>query len=559
MKKHLLLFAAIGVLAINSSAQSWIWAKEGSIGPGAAPYVAVENNGNAYMLVAGGGPVLVFGSDTVNTNNGSGLFIVKYDPNGNVKWIEQPTYANSISSAWAITTDKIGNVLVYGDFSDTIIFGTHVLTAPNSRTPYLVKYDSNGNVMWAIAGKLGLSTLVSQATLAVDASGNIYITGTFSGGYLTFGTHSIIDTNGECYMVKYRPNGSVVWVQQSNSPWPYNMSIDARGDLYTTGWYKNTFTVGSVVLTGAAAVNTFLIKYDSDGNALWARGGIPSNNTNNMSMGYSVTTDNAMNSYVTGPYSDHVTFGTNSFFSPTQDIFILKYDSSGDLIWARSSTHSDTITWTPGVPGISADTLGHFYLVGSAGRAQNSDITFGSVTLKLTNSAWTEFIMKFDTSGNSLCGSMFRIYGFDGLAVGNDPEGENIYMTTDMYDTTTFGTDLVGFAGEQLPVIAKWQPCTLRTEGINEITSQKYSISLFPNPNNGQFTIEVKSEEPEVKGKVEIYNVLGEKVYSQFSSVTADESQLSINIGNQPSGVYLFKIIDETDNVLKAGKFVIQN
>ncbi|HTB06000.1 MAG TPA: T9SS type A sorting domain-containing protein [Bacteroidia bacterium] len=88
--------------------------------------------------------------------------------------------------------------------------------------------------------------------------------------------------------------------------------------------------------------------------------------------------------------------------------------------------------------------------------------------------------------------------------------------------------------------------------GLNNIRSDA-SAKLFPNPNNGKFTIQLS----EVYGKptIEIYNVLGEKVYQQFS---IPNSQFSIDLTNQPAGIYFYRVITESGSLISSGKVIIE-
>jgi len=91
------------------------------------------------------------------------------------------------------------------------------------------------------------------------------------------------------------------------------------------------------------------------------------------------------------------------------------------------------------------------------------------------------------------------------------------------------------------------------TTGIDGIESGDEPIKVYPNPNNGQFTIQASAAGGE--SSLEIYNMLGEKVYSQLSTFS---SPLSINLSNQPNGIYLYRIISESGDLLGDGKIVIQ-
>lgn len=88
--------------------------------------------------------------------------------------------------------------------------------------------------------------------------------------------------------------------------------------------------------------------------------------------------------------------------------------------------------------------------------------------------------------------------------------------------------------------------------GINKIQYDS-RFHIFPNPNNGIFTL--KSSVENGKSSIEIYNVLGEKIYFQFSTFN---SPLSIDISNQPSGIYFYRIIKEDGSLAGEGKFMIR-
>lgn len=97
--------------------------------------------------------------------------------------------------------------------------------------------------------------------------------------------------------------------------------------------------------------------------------------------------------------------------------------------------------------------------------------------------------------------------------------------------------------------------------GVNKIANINAQITVYPNPSNGNFTIACHADlasgstasQPII---LEIYNTLGEKVYAQS---TIDNSQVAINLSDQPNGVYFYRIMNETGNLLGQGKVVIQH
>jgi hypothetical protein len=96
--------------------------------------------------------------------------------------------------------------------------------------------------------------------------------------------------------------------------------------------------------------------------------------------------------------------------------------------------------------------------------------------------------------------------------------------------------------------------------GVNNLATGQNKFTIYPNPNNGNFQLQW----PALGGQsslVEIYNVLGEKVYSHYQNTNLDshrESNYQINLSSQPSGIYFYLIKDETGKLLGTGKFAIQ-
>ncbi|HXB12863.1 MAG TPA: T9SS type A sorting domain-containing protein [Bacteroidia bacterium] len=92
--------------------------------------------------------------------------------------------------------------------------------------------------------------------------------------------------------------------------------------------------------------------------------------------------------------------------------------------------------------------------------------------------------------------------------------------------------------------------------GINEVQAYGISAVLFPNPNKGVFQLGIRNGQLGMTSAVEIYNILGEKIYS--SSFTIHNSPFTIDISGRPAGVYMYRLISETGVQIANGKFVIE-
>lgn len=132
-------------------------------------------------------------------------------------------------------------------------------------------------------------------------------------------------------------------------------------------------------------------------------------------------------------------------------------------------------------------------------------------------------------------------------AVATDSLEDTAYFTLPTIPAGTYSLVVVanGFASN--PTIMKL-PCVL-TDVPNAIESS--SITVYPNPNNGVFTVE--SSAP-FKSIIRVYNLVGQQIMSQ--TLTSSKNQL--NLSSQPAGVYYYRVLTETGGLITNGKVVIQ-
>jgi PKD repeat protein len=92
------------------------------------------------------------------------------------------------------------------------------------------------------------------------------------------------------------------------------------------------------------------------------------------------------------------------------------------------------------------------------------------------------------------------------------------------------------------------------TLAVNKISSPEGSVVLYPNPNNGEFTIQ--SSVVSQQWSVEVYNVLGEKVFTEI--LRSAQNDNLIDLSAQPSGVYFYRVLKEDGSLAGSGKMIIQ-
>jgi len=165
-----------------------------------------------------------------------------------------------ITAAEATQVDANGNVYVIGTATGN--FDSQL--NQGSQDVYLTKYDSAGNVVWQ--NLLGSGGTANGYGLALDPSGGVVVTGA-STADLT--TTSVADGNNDSFVARYDGSGNQTWIKQiqtlatnqSNS-----VSVDASGNIYIGGSVS-----GGVIgagQTGQGKADAFLAKFDSKGKLL---------------------------------------------------------------------------------------------------------------------------------------------------------------------------------------------------------------------------------------------------------------------------------------------------
>jgi hypothetical protein len=201
----------------------------------------------------------------------------------------------------AIALGSSGNVYVTGESEGT-------LTGHDYAT---IKYYANGDTAWVRRYNAPDSSHDYAVDLAVDASGNVYVTGSSYGGSGTL---------DDCATIKYDPDGMELWVKRYNGPASLRdrstaIALDGFGNVYVTGYSFQDFSTGFDYVT---------MKYDPEGNRLWVR--TYDGPANSQDYAYAIGVDESNYVYVTGASPG----GTSG-----DDYATIKYDSEGNQLWVK--------------------------------------------------------------------------------------------------------------------------------------------------------------------------------------------------------------------------------
>lgn len=519
MKKKLfycVIIFSLAFIVLSSSfsfAQSWLWGNEAipnSINAWGDPSngdhsITTDKSGNIFFT-GYFKDTLTFGTFTLKTYDVSDFFLIKYNANGNVQWAKQSNIPNRNceGQGTAVAIDKLDNVYITGYFSDTISFASYMLTSPQAAV-FLVKYDSSGNVLWAKQSIVVYirNNFVQGTSIILDPQGNAYITGTFR-DTMSFGSFTL-KTIGEndFFLVKYDSSGNVLWAKQSNSTilrsnaYGNSLAIDASENIYLTGDFVDSITIGTYGLITDSPYDMFLAKYDSGGNVLWAKQA----SYNSWGVGNSVAIDGAGNVYVIGDFFDSISFGTFHLINNNaniETIFLTKFNASGNVLWAEQGNSIGNYHWHG--YSVVCDSLisGGGYLVMSSS-VTGKGLIFDADTFKINDNNFHDgstIILKFDSSGNVLCGNIITEGAeddYDGIAV--DHAGKYIYIGGDLdneySDIINFGNNtLIAYPTLEIPFVARWAGCVEANfnaiaTGISPVCANNCSGIASSSPQNG--------------------------------------------------------------------------
>jgi uncharacterized delta-60 repeat protein len=333
--------------------EEWIAHYNGGYGFDIAYAIALDGSGNVYVTGSSAGP----GPCNFVCND---YATIKYDNSGTQEWVARYNGpANDDDHAYtAIAVDASGNVYVTGSSIGTTWPDYDYAT---------VKYDSTGQQQWVARYSGPGGDMDLGNAIAVDASGNVYVTGASVGS----------GTGFDYATVKYDSSGQEQWVARYNGPGndddeAYGISVDSSGNVYVTG-----YSVGS-----GSGYDYATIKYNASGTEEWVvRYNGPGNG---FDLATAIAVDTSGNAYVTG-FSD----------ASGYDYATVKYDSSGQEQWV--ARYNGPANDEEEAQAIAVDALGNVYVTGySVGLGTQEDYA----TIKYNASGTEEWVARYNGPAN---------------------------------------------------------------------------------------------------------------------------------------------------------------
>ena len=349
--------------------------------------------------------------------------------------------AASADDGYAVTVDALGNVYTTGSFRGTVDFDPGALvfnlTSSGGADIFVSKLDAAGNFIWA--KKMGGPSNEYGFSITVDGSGNVITTGYFAGNCdfdPGIGNFSIIPVGiSDIFVSKLDAAGNFVWAVSFEAMGEgHAITVDAAGDIYSTGYYVNTadFDPGPSVYnlnSNGAQADVYVCKLDASGNFVWAQSmGGPGTDQGN-----GIVVDAAGNVLTIGIFGGTADYdpGVGIFnlvsAGAQYNVFVSKLDgTAGGFIWAKSMGGAGGAYGY----GVDVDASGNVFTTGKF--SGNSDFDPGNAVFNLApgGGGFSIFVSMLSASGNFVWAKVLG--GASGLDCGNSiaiGNGGDVYTT----------------------------------------------------------------------------------------------------------------------------------
>jgi hypothetical protein len=436
-----------------------------------------------------------------------------------------------------VTTDGSDNIIVVGDFRETIDLGDTTLTSAGDFDVFLAKYDKDGTLLWArrmgglAGGDIGLE-------VAADEAGNVAVTGYYWISAV-FGdtTLTSVALSEDIFLAKYTGSGQFLWAASAGGPGfvdeGHSVAIHTDGSVIISGRFNQPeATFGDSTVTGRGG---FIAKYDSDGRFVWVR---PAVSTGLLATITDIGIGDDGSVYGIGYFPDTVVIGTTTLVSGGgNDTFVLRLDDTGAPLYVDQITGSDPVFGLT----LSMDASSEFFTVGGY---FSGTIEIGDTSLSLGSSSTGGFMAAYTLGGFVDWAVPANEVAAFNIVRDSDSQGTGAFVFTGVFRSrmaigdTTFET-----RGVEDVFVSRLN--TDGTVGV-ETTSQKpetYSLSQnYPNPFNPSTTIEFSLPAAEFVS-IKVFNTLGEEVATLVSQeLSAGSYRYQWDAAQQTSGVYFYQI-----------------
>jgi hypothetical protein len=422
--------------------------------------IAVDTSRNAYVMgetTSTDFPTTAGAFQTTNAGS-TGVYVTKLNPNGSALAYSTYLGGSDIDNGLDIAVDTSGNAYVTGR-----TFSTDFPTTPGAfqtthggghHDTFVTQLNRTGSAL-VYSTYLGGGGTDNGSAIAVDASGNAYVTGKTNSRVFPTTPGAFQTTSGggkyDAYVTELNPTGTGLvystYLGGSGTDYGYGLAVDTSGNAYVTGYTSSTnfpTTPGAFQTTNGGRNDAFVTKLNPTGTGLvystYLGGG-------DRDSGNGIAVDTSSNAYVTGETGSSdfpITPGAfQRTFDGSSDAFVTKLNRTGtDLLYSTFLGGSGSTFGDEGY-GIAVDTSGNAYVTGET---VSSDFPTTPGAFQTTYGGDTDaFVTQLNRTGTGLLYSTFLGGGQEdaGQGIAVDTSG-NAYVTG-YTESTDFPTTLRAF------------------------------------------------------------------------------------------------------------------
>lgn len=373
-------------------------------------------------------------------NHNQLIYVSQLNEQLNEQWLAQFGGNSGSSHVIGTVTDNSGNLYVFAYASAEMdYFGETV-----GKGSFLCKQKWNGEVLWIKQ----FDDLYINATdgnpIEIDPSNNnIFITGNFTNSLSIPGGPTLTAADeGSVFIINYDTEGNYVMnVQEDSQKYISGLCLagDYSGNIILSGTFYNIIHFGNTTLSSEGSSDVFISKYNSNGEFIWAKRG-GGEDTEYIGL---ISVDENNNIYLTGEFlSDNVSIGDGQITLAEGDgnIVLAKLTPDGSVLWIKSYAGSN-IEWGDHYSWPSG--IKTDKQGNSYIKGWHGDSTyFDNIMLRSPYYSFSKFITKINTMGNVIWVNSITEHksGSNYNQMDIDSEG-NVYWGSQIRDTVHFGDD----------------------------------------------------------------------------------------------------------------------
>ena len=461
------------------------------------------------------------------------LYLIKIDSDGNLVWSKSYGGDDGNETGYSVLHTNDGGFIVVGETSNFGQGGADI---------YLIRTNSTGDTLWTRT--FGGTHNDSGKSIQQTSDGGFILTGHTGGG--------VAGTDYDVYLIKLDADGSIIWTKT------YGGTGDDYGESVQQTIDGGYIIAGYGTSYGAGNWDFYLIKTDDDGNITWSKTyGGP-----NADYGYKVQQTSDQGYIITGT--------TGGFSANNWDVYLIKTDTDGNVSWSKTygGPHPDggnSVQQTiDGGFVIAGETWGNVFLIKTTSfgdtlwtktyggtdydsgssiilTADGGFVIIGTIQSPPINFYGNVYLIKTDSNGNSGCYENYtNSLVSDASTIVTSPT-----MQTSSGGTSGNTTSNIVDGGSETIL------CT--SVGIKDIHSNARELELYPNPFASYTTLHTDRFLKNVT--LRIYNFFGQKI---LEKANISGESIIIQRQNLLSGIYYLQIVED-DKSLPLKKLIVKD